>query len=129
MRRRTAILLVLGVVVVLALLVAAGRWERSRWIDSQVRGMKRVQAAIGPLDSGSLDGYRVLPAFDCLVYRRGRNPYALELCTDASGRVVQAIDRRRARVYYTLQAEPSASPYRVDEATVKRLLAKMGAFR
>jgi hypothetical protein len=129
MRRRTLVFLVVGGVVALALLVAAGRWERSRWIDHQVSGMKRVRAAIGPLDSRSLVGYRVLPAFDCLVYQRGKNPYALELCLDGSGRVVQAIDRRRARVYYTLQAEPGASTFRVDEATVNRLLTRMGAFR
>lgn len=98
-------------------------------MSSQIRGMKRIRAAIGPLDSPSLKGYRVLPGFDCLVYQRGTNPYALELCVDGAGRVVQAIDRRRARVYYTLQAEPTASTFGVDQATVKRLLTKMGAFR
>lgn len=118
-----------AVVIVLGLLVAIGRWERDRWVNSQVRGMERVRAAIGPLGSSSLVGYRVLPQFDCLVYRRGANPYALELCVDGAGRVVQAIDRRGLRTYYTLQAEPTASTFRVSHALVQTLLRKMGAFR
>jgi len=116
-------------IVVLAALVAVGRWERGRWVRSQVHGMERVRAAIGPLDSVNLIGYRVLPGFDCLVYKRGGDPYALELCTDAAGRVVQTIDRRGGRRYYSLQPEPAASTFRVDPRTVDRLLRKMGAFR
>ena len=127
-RRRLIAALSIGVVV-LATLVAVGRWERGRWVRSQVHGMERVRAAIGPLDSVNLIGYRVLPGFDCLVYKRGGNPYALELCTDAAGRVVQTIDRRGGRRYYSLQAEPAASTFRVDPRTVDRLLRKMGAFR
>jgi hypothetical protein len=114
---------------VLGLLVAVGRWERGRWVRSQVDGMERTRAAIGPLDSSRLVGYRVLPGFDCLVYRRGRDPYALELCVDGAGRVVQTIDRRRGRTYYSLQAEPTASTFRVDPGVVEPLLRKMGAFR
>src|SRR5262249_11909479 len=115
--------------VVLTLFVVLGRWERSRWVHSQVKGMEQIRAEIGPLDSRSLIGYRVLPGFDCLVYRRGQNPYALELCVESAGRVVQAIDRCGARKYSDLQAEPTASTFRVDRETVHRLLAKMGALR
>ena len=122
-------LMSVALALVLLAAVLVGRWERHRWIASQVQGMDRVRAAIGPLDSTSLIGYRVLPGFDCLVYRRGSNPYALELCVDGAGRVVQAIDRRRTRVYYTLQAEPTASTFRVDPRAVDGLLRKMGAFR
>jgi hypothetical protein len=130
MASRTRWLLVAGTgVVALGLLIPLGRWERDRWVHGQVRGMERTRAAIGPLDSPSLIGYRVLPGFDCLVYRRGQDPYALELCADAAGRVVQTIDRRHGRTYYTLQAEPTASTFRVDRAEVDRLLRKMGAFR
>ena len=128
-RRRSLVLLGGATIVALALLAVIGRSERSDWVRSQVRGMERVRAAIGPLDSPALVGYRVLPAFDCLVYRRGSNPYALELCLDGSGRVVEAIDRRRVRTYYTLQAEPTASTFTVGDRTVRRLLRKMGAFR
>jgi len=130
MRSRTRLVAALSIgVIVLAALVAVGRWERGRWVRSQVHGMERVRAAIGPLDSANLIGYRVLPGFDCLVYRRGLDPYALELCTDGAGRVVQTIDRRGGRRYSSLQAEPAASTFRVDSRTVDRLLRKMGAFR
>ena len=90
--------------------------------------MERVRALIGPLDSPTLSGFRVLPGLDCLVYRRGRNPFALELCVDPQGRVVETIDRRRYdRTISSLRYDPSASTLRVDRREVDRLLRKMGA--
>ena len=69
-----------------------------------------------------------MPGFDCLVYRRGPNPYALELCVDPAGRVVEAIDRRTVdRKIWSLTFEPASSPVRVGRAVVDRLLQKMGA--
>lgn len=118
----------LAIVVVAAALVALGRWERGTQIRAQVAGLKRIERLVGPLDQAALSGYRVLPQFDCLVYRRGANPYALELCVDRSGRLVEAIDRRtEPRRYSTLRAQPAASPIRLDRAEVDRLLRRMGA--
>ena len=108
--------------------VRFGRAERSDWAARQMRGMEQIAREIGPLDQRSLVGYRVLPQFDCLVYRRGSDPYAVELCFDAAGRLVEAIDRRpRGTVFYSLRAEPSASTIVVDRARIDRLLRKMGA--
>jgi hypothetical protein len=118
----------LAAAVVLAALVGVGRWERSRNARDQVRGMERVRALVAPLDSRSLSGYRVQPAFDCLVYRSGRNPFALELCFDRAGRLVEAIDRRtQTRHISSLRSDPSASSVRVDRREIDRLLRKMGA--
>lgn len=120
-----AVVLVVGIVTALAFV---GRWEKDRWVDSQLRGMTRVERLIGPLDQRSLIGFRVLPQFDCLVYRRGADLIALELCVDGQGRLVQAVDRRGGvRRYYDLHSEPAASTIHVDRAEIDRLLRKMGA--
>jgi hypothetical protein len=115
-------------VAVAAVLVVAGRLERSSQADREIRGFHIVQRLIGPLDSPTLSGFRVMPGFDCLTYRRGANQFALELCVDRAGRVVEAIDRRRyVRRIWSLRFDHSASTDRVDRAEVDRLLAKMGA--
>jgi len=118
----------LAVAAAAAAVALGGRSERSSWVAGQVRGIGRVRQLVGPLDSRSLIGYRVLPAFDCLVYERHGNLLALELCVDRAGRVVEAADRRRpGRVYYSLRAEPTASTVRVDRGEVDRLLRMMRA--
>jgi hypothetical protein len=115
-------------VVVLAALVAVGRFERSHEATREVHGFRIVERLIGPLDSPTLSGYRVLPGFDCLTYRRGGNVFALELCVDRTGRVVEAIDRRSfKRRIWSLTFDPSRSTERVNRAEVDRLLRKMGA--
>lgn len=93
-----------------------------------MNGFRIVERLVGPLDSQSLSGYRVLPGFDCLTYRRGTNPFALELCVDPAGRVVEAIDRRTStRRIWSLRFDPDASTVRVDRVEVDRLLRKMEA--
>ena len=120
--------LAVAVVVAAAALVALGRWERSREGHRESDGFRIVERLIGPLDSPSLSGFRVLPGFDCLTYRRGANPLALELCVDRAGRVVEAIDRRSYdRRIWSLRFDPSRSSVRVSEPEVRRLLRKMGA--
>jgi len=125
-RRRSLVAMLL--VAVAVALVGIGRWERTHEARREVNGFHVVQQLIGPLDSPSLSGFRVFPTFDCLTYRRGENPFALELCVDRSGRVVEAIDRRSfERRIWSLRFDPSSSTDRVDRAEVDRLLRKMGA--
>lgn len=133
MRSRLAdrrVLAVAAFIVVAAVVGAAllGRWEKSRWVHAQERGQERVLRLVGPLDQRSLAGFRVLPQFDCLVYRRGAELLALELCVDRRGRLIEAIDRRGgARRYYDLESDPGAASIQLDRAEVDRLLRKMGA--
>lgn len=125
MRARWLAAAALGVVV-LGLLVPVGRWERARAARGEVAGMRRTLALVGRLESPSLSGYRVLPGFDCLTYRRGGNPFALELCFDPSGRLIETIDRRTARRRISsLRADPTRSTVRVDPTRVERLLRRM----
>lgn len=126
-RGRAAAAAVLGAVV-LAALVALGRWEAEQRVEAEVEGMARTLAAVGALDSPSLTGYRVLHAFDCVVYRRGETRFALEVCVDEAGRVVETIDRRGSehRVH-SLRDDPDASTLRVERALVDALLRRMGA--
>jgi hypothetical protein len=117
------------VTAILVALVVIGILERSHRADDQSRAMARVVAEIGPLDSPRLDQYRYLSArLQCLLYRRGPNPFALELCVDAGGRVVETIDRRTApkpRIH-SLRDDPSKSTVRVNRAEVNRLLHSFG---
>src|SRR5437868_10758057 len=114
------------VAIVLVAVIGVGRWERGSEIGTENRGIERVRALVGPLDQPALTGYRVQPAFDCLVYRRGSNPFALELCADRTGRVVEAIDRRRAqRRIYSLRPDPGAATVHIDRRELDRLIHRM----
>jgi hypothetical protein len=112
-------------------LIALGRWEGDRHASQEMRGMRRVLAAIGPLDNPSLSMYRVHVGFgfDCLLYRRGRNRFALEVCFDNPGRVIETIDRRGSGdpQISSLREDPGASKIRIDRALADRLLKRLGA--
>ncbi len=124
MTRRWAIGLAAALVVA-ALLVGLGRLERSRHAEEQNDGIARVRATVGPLGS-SLSGFRFLARFQCLVYSRGENRFALELCVDRSGRIVEAIDRRSGDTeYWSLREDPELADVRVDRAEVERHIVRM----
>jgi hypothetical protein len=126
MRKRVVWIVV--VVVAAAALVGIGRAEREHHADLQNARIAKVIAAVGPLDSKSLDAYRVRPGFDCLIYKRGKNPYALELCIDHSGRVIEAIDRRHGTPYIgSVREEHPLASHKVSLAEVQRLLKMMDA--
>ena len=110
----------------LAVLVALGSWERERRADRQSAGIRAVLSEVGTLDSGELRGFRIFVNFQCLVYERGRNDFALELCVDDDGRVVEAIDRRDGTPeVWSLRDDRSRSQVRVDRREVNRLLRRM----
>src|SRR5207249_5242463 len=94
-RRRWLLGGTLAVAALLAL-IPVGRWERSRHARHEVAGIRRVLAAIGSIQQPALDAYRVAvgPNMNCLLYRRGSNPFALEFCYDPAGRVLEGYDRR-----------------------------------
>ena len=112
---------------VLLAMVPIGRWERSERADEQVRGMGRVLADVGSLESNRLKAYRYLEDFQCLLYQRGSNPFALELCVDKRGRLVEAIDRRSGEPQiWSLRDDPTRSTIYLDRLQVDTLLHRMG---
>jgi hypothetical protein len=124
------VVLVLAALAALAALVLVGRWEGRRHARSEVAAMRRTFDAVGRLDSQSLDAFRIDVdfKFDCLLYRRGANRFALELCFDRTGRLAEAIDRRHAKLKIaSLREDPAASTIRVPRSEVVRLLKQLGA--
>ena len=128
MRRPAGLAAVAAGVAVLVVLVVVGRHEGGRHARQENRKIAEIRRLVGPLDSPALDAFRLLPQFSCLLYRRHDNRFALELCVDAQGRVVEAIDRRgRSPRIASLREDPSHASVRVDRAEVDRLLRKLGA--
>ena len=114
----------------LAALAFIGRWEGRRHARSELAGMRKTLAAVGKLDDRTLTAYRIAidSHFDCLIYRRGSNRLALELCFDRKGRLVETIDRRSGSPKISsLREDPAASTIRFDWAEVVRLLKRLGA--
>jgi hypothetical protein len=127
--RRPAVLAAVATgVAVLVVLVVVGRHEGSRHARQENRKIAEIRRLVGPLDSPSLDAFRLLPQFSCLLYKRHGNRFALELCVDGQGRVVEAIDRQgRTPRIASLRESPQDATVRVDRAEVDRLLRKLGA--
>jgi hypothetical protein len=123
-------LLALGaLVVLLAALIPVGRWEARKHARHELAGIRTVLAAIGPYDQPSLDAYRKgvgNPGIDCLAYRRDSNPFALEFCFDAAGRVVEGYDRRGASPkIWSVREVPASSDIRIDKARLEALIARL----
>ena len=124
---RAAVVVAVGIAS-LVLLVVVGRWEGRRHAGKENAKILRIREAVGRLDRPRPTGFRILNPFTCLTYRRGGNKYALELCVDGAGRVVEAIDRRSGTPRIaSLREDPGAATVRVDRGEVDRLLKSFGA--
>jgi hypothetical protein len=121
---RRAGALVAGGAAAALLLVGAGEWERSRHADEANAGIEQVRAAVGDLDDDPA-GFRMLERFQCLVYERGGREFALELCADWDGRVVEAIDRRDGVRIWSLREDPTRADVVVDRAEFERIIVAM----
>lgn len=127
---RRLVLLAVAACAALVALIFVGRWEGRRHARAEIRGMQRTFDAVGRLDNRTLDAYRIGidSKFDCLLYKRGSDRLALELCFDSKGRLVETIDRRSGKPKIaSLREDPGASTIRVDRAEVVRLLERLGA--
>jgi hypothetical protein len=115
-----------AVLLVAVALVAVARWERTRHADRENAGIERVRAAIGDLDGPTLEGFRFLEEFQCLIYGRNGRTLALELCVDWEGRVVEGIDRRGDEVeIWSLREDPARARVRVDRGEFEEVVSAM----
>jgi hypothetical protein len=120
---------VAAAVVVIAVALALsplGRDERGDANRSQLAGIAAVDRLARP---HAASGYRITSWADCLLYPVGADPYALELCYDAHGRGIEAIDRRlrtHTRIS-SVRYDPSLSTTNRSPARLFQLLRSMGA--
>ena len=117
----------LAAAVILALaVVVVARWEGDRHAEQENDGIERVYEAVGRLDASSLQGFRFLDDFQCLIYRAGGRKFGLELCVDWDGRVIEAIDRRGGDVRISsLREDPSRASVTVDRRRFEEVVESM----
>jgi hypothetical protein len=119
-RTRTAVALACVAALVL---LALGHWERNRAASRANAEMRGVFDVVGSsLTSRRISGYRLGPP-DCLAYEVGPVPYALQLCFDEQGRLVETVDRRAGKpMYASLTWQPSLASLRFRPADVRALI-------
>lgn len=129
--RRVAarVALVLGVLAIAC--IPLGRWQAQRAVVADRHRIEHIADMVGPLSSRTPTAYR-LAMYDCLLYPIGHDVYALELCFDLHGRLVEAIDR--ARVGHlpkvgTMRYDPAQAPIVVAPARLLTLFHRGGALR
>jgi hypothetical protein len=124
---RRAALVVVAVAVAVLLLSLLGRHERASANSDARHGLSATAA----LTRGKHpSAYRLTAFADCLLYPVGGDPYALELCFDRTGRLIEAIDRHprdRTRIW-SVRYRPSLSPVHRDPAALFRELKAGRAF-
>ena len=126
---RSKLLVSALLIVVAVAVVVVGRIESNRAVNAQLDGIARVRGAA--LATGKRpDAYRLTPTLDCLLYGVGPNPYALELCYDHSGGLVEAIDRRRStHVFWDIEYSPADARIAISPLRLSDTLRAMGAFK
>jgi hypothetical protein len=116
--------LVVATVLASAAIVLLGRWEEHRSARMEVARMRIVLDAVGPLQSAQATGYRISDP-SCLAYSVPQNRFGLQLCFDASGRLVETVDRRGSQpVYASLNYDPDLSTIHFAPSFIQRLLAR-----
>jgi hypothetical protein len=127
--RRLALTVIVTSLVAVGL-TTLGNVERDHAADRQIRGLAAVRREV---DSAPVapSAFRLTPTLYCLLYRRGANPFALELCYDRSGRLEQAIDRRNfvSPTFWDMEYDPARAPREISPRKLSNELRRMGAFR
>jgi hypothetical protein len=125
---RAVVAALAGALIVCGAVVVVGRWEMHRFERSEGARMRAVWQEV----SGSRPAaYRIAAPVDCLDYARGKDPYALEVCFDSAGRLVDAIDRRDAAnsKRWSLRFDVGAAPVTVAPSRLIKIFESLGALR
>ena len=111
-RARRALLGLLAILVILVFGLAAGRRESRNETARQLAGIDAVRAAVGPLAATRINAWRNDGRLVCLDYPSNGAPYALQLCFDRGGRLVEAVDRRGPQpVYWSVAYRPALARF------------------
>lgn len=122
---RRPVPMLVAAILVAGALVAIGRWERSHAARSQNAAMRQVLEDAGTsLTARPISGYRRDP-FACLAYEETPVTFALQLCFDSAGRLVETVDRRSGvPKYASLTWEPSLAKVMYKPARIQALIAQ-----
>jgi hypothetical protein len=120
------LVMVVAVAVAAVAVVAVGQYGRRHEQAATERGIERVRAAIGSLGRPGPSDYTLAnPGRSCLLWAVNGRIYALQLCIDAQGRVIEAVDRRGwTAKFYSFTDEPSAAKLRISPKLFDALLAR-----
>lgn len=126
--RQGPIAATLGLLIALGAVLAVGRWEESRALQRERARIDAVYSLIGrDVAAPSLSGYRIAE-LDCLFYDIGSRRYAVTLCFDRTGRLVESADRRLPEPQYSsIVQHPEFAPATVDRIRFRALLRRIGA--
>lgn len=123
--RPRALGLAAAVLVVAIVVVIVGRYERNSERRKNLDGIAAVRTLVGARIDQPVD-YRTPPGLSCLIYRLGARAYALELCSDPRGRVVEAVDRRGSLPrFYSVTSEPDRATLTMPPQKVQRLIKEI----
>lgn len=105
----------------LAAVAVYGRWEAQRSLDAERRGILGVRNLVGEeLLAPSVSDYYGDGVYVCLRYWAGGDPFALSLCYDGKGRLVEAVDERSGTPkFYSLRYRPAAAPVTVSTDAIR----------
>lgn len=110
----------------LAALVVVGRHERTHEYARQLARIEAVRRLVGDsIDSPKLNAFRADPGFLCLFYASGKRFFALELCYDPQGRLIESVDRRGVvPVYGSIAYRPELAPVTVPPGELRQVLIR-----
>jgi len=126
--RRPVLVIITAALLVGAAIVVGGRWEIHRFERSEGGHMRAVWQEVARTRPAA---YRIASPVDCLDYARGEDPFALEVCFDSAGRIVDAIDRRDAAhsKRWSLRFDVRAAPLTVAPSQLIKIFESLGALR